>query len=411
VRVKILILNTGSSSLKYSLFETNGERLLGDGLADWSRQPARLTVRRPDRPDASSELTLAHHGDAVGRVLEQLTRGHPPLLGSLAEIAAVGHRVVHGGSRYTAAVRVTPEVKAALNDLAQLAPLHNPANVDGINAAEAALPGVPHVVAFDTAFHATIPAAAYVYPVPYAWYSEWGLRRFGFHGLSHAYCAGRAAEMVGHRAGRLVICHLGNGCSVSAVRDGRCVDTSMGFTPLEGLMMGTRSGSVDPGLLLYVARRRGLSAADLDRVLNQESGLLGVSGVASDMRQVLAAAEGGNLRARLALDIYAHRVRQTIGAMTATLGGVGTLVFTAGIGENAAPVRAQICADLEGLGLELDHAANARCRPDADVAAPGSHGRILLIATREDLMIVRDAVRVLRAADPSAPAGGGKSAS
>jgi acetate kinase len=411
VRVKILILNTGSSSLKYSLFETNGERLLGDGLADWSRQPARLTVRRPDRPDATSELTLAHHRDAIGRVLEELASGEPPLLRSLAEIAAVGHRVVHGGSRYTAGVRVTPEVKAALNDLAPLAPLHNPANVDGINAAEAALPGVLQVAAFDTAFHATIPPAAHVYPVPYAWYSEWGLRRYGFHGLSHAYCAGRAAEMVGERAGRLVICHLGNGCSVSAVRDGRCVDTSMGFTPLEGLMMGTRSGSVDPGLLLYVARRRGLSADELDRVLNHESGLLGVSGVSSDMRSVLAAADGGNPRARLALDIYAHRVRQTIGAMTATLGGIGTLVFTAGIGENAAPVRAQVCSGLGEFGLDLDLVANARCRPDADVATSGARGRILLIATREDLMIVREAVRVLGAIDPPAPAGGGKSAS
>jgi acetate kinase len=410
VRVKILILNAGSSSLKYGLFESDGERLLGDGIADWSRQPARLTVRRPGRPDATSELTLAHHGDAVGRVLEELTRSQPPLLVGLAEIAAVGHRVVHGGSRYTAGVRVTPEVKATLAELSDLAPLHNPANLDGINAAEAALPGVPQVAAFDTAFHATLPPSAHVYPLPYAWFSEWGLRRYGFHGLSHAYCTGRAAEMVGDRAARLVICHLGNGCSVSAVRDGRCVDTSMGFTPLEGLMMGTRSGSVDPGLLLYVARRRGLSSDDLDRVLNHESGLLGVSGVGSDMRSVLAAADAGNPRARLALDIYAHRVRQTVGAMTATQGGVGTLVFTAGVGENAAPVRAQVCAGLEALGLELDPAANGRHRPDADVASPSSRGRILLIATREDLMIVREAVRVLGSADPSVTAGGAKSA-
>jgi acetate kinase len=409
--VKILVLNTGSSSLKYSLFESDGERLLGDGIADWSREPARLTARRPGRPEASSELALGHHGDAVGRVLEELTGGESPLLRGLSEIAAVGNRVVHGGSRYTESVRLTPEVKAAIGELAELAPLHNPANLDAINAAEAALPGVPQVVAFDTAFHATMPPPAHVYPLPYAWYSDWDLRRYGFHGLSHAYCTGRAAEMLGDRAGRLIICHLGNGCSVSAVRDGRCVDTSMGFTPLEGLMMGTRSGSVDPGLLLYVLRRRGLSAEDLDRVLNKESGLLGVSGLASDMRQVMGAARAGSERARLALDIYAHRVRQTIGAMTATLGGIDGLVFTAGVGENAAEVRALICVGLGALGLALDAAANAERRPDADVATAGSRGRILVIATREDVMIVRAAVRLLGPASPSAPPGGGNSVS
>jgi acetate kinase len=394
--MKVLVLNTGSSSLKYSLFESDGEHLLGDGIADWSQQPARLTMRRPGRPDTSSEVDLSHHGDAIGRVLQELTQGEPPLLRQLSEVAAVGHRVVHGGRRYTASVRVTPEVKSTIGELAELAPLHNCANLDGINAAEAALPGVPQVAAFDTAFHATIPPAAHVYPLPYSWYTDWGLRRYGFHGLSHAYCTGRAAEMLGKpTAGRLVICHLGNGCSVSGVREGRCVDTSMGFTPLEGLMMGTRSGSVDPGLLLYVLRQRGLTPDDLDRVLNKESGLLGVSGVSSDMRQLLAAARDGHERARLALDIYAHRVRQTIGAMAATLGGIDTLVFTAGIGENAAEVRQRICVGLEGIGLELDPEVNAAHRPDADVARPGSRGRILLIATREDLMIMRETVRVL----------------
>jgi acetate kinase len=411
VRVIVLVLNTGSSSLKYSLFESAGERLLGDGIADWSRQPARLTVRRPGHADTRCELTLNHHGDAVRRVLTELTSGPEPLLRNLSEIAAVGHRVVHGGSRYTASVLVTPKVKRAIGELSELAPLHNTANLDGIEAAETALPGVPQVVAFDTAFHATMPPAAHVYPLPYAWYSEWGLRRYGFHGLSHAYCTTRAAEMLKKpTVGRLVICHLGNGCSVSAVADGRCVDTSMGFTPLDGLMMGTRSGSVDPGLLLYVLRRRGQSADDLDRVLNKESGLLGVSGLSSDMRQLLAAIRDGNERARLALDIYAHRVRQTIGAMTATLGGIDALVFTAGIGENAAEVRARICTGLEGLGLLLDAAANGRCRPDADVAAADSPGRILILATREDLMIVREAVRLLSPAGPSAPAERGDSA-
>jgi acetate kinase len=397
--VKILVLNAGSSTLKFSVYDTEGERVLGEGLADWSSQPARLTVRREGAAETRSELPVQHHEDAMGRVLDELLHGHAPLLGGIADLGAVGHRVVHGGERYTTAVRVTPAVKAAITELAELAPLHNPANLAGINAAEAALPNVPQVAAFDTAFHATLPPAARTYAIPWSWTTDWGLRRYGFHGLSHAYCAGRAAEMLGRPASlRLVICHLGNGCSASAVRDGVCVDTSMGFTPLEGLVMGTRSGSVDPGLLLYVLRHKGVSADDLDRVLNHESGLLGVSGVSSDMRQLLAAAN--NERARLALDLFAHRVRQTVGAFTATLGGITALVFTAGIGEHAAPVRERVCAGLEALGLELDPAANAACRPDADVAAPGSRGRILVIATREDLMIVRDTVRVLGRATP-----------
>jgi acetate kinase len=393
--MKILVLNAGSSSLKFSLHEAAGERVLGEGLADWSAEPATLTVRSGGH-ESRSQLTVQHHEDAIGRVLEALLQGDRALLGDLGDLGAVGHRVVHGGERYTKAVRVTPEVKTALAELAELAPLHNPANLEGICAAEAALPNVPQVAAFDTAFHATIAPAARVYPLPWSWTTDWGLRRYGFHGLSHAYCTGRAAELVRSAAtSRLVICHLGNGCSVSAVQDGVCVDTSMGFTPLEGVMMGTRSGSVDPGLLLHVLRRKGVSADDLDRALNHESGLLGVSGVSSDMRQVLQAATAGHAQARLALEIFAHRVRHTIGAMTATLGGITALVFTAGVGEHAAPVRARICAGLEYLGLELDAPANTSCRPDADVATPGSRARILVVATREDLMIVRETVRVL----------------
>jgi acetate kinase len=388
--VKILILNTGSSTLKFSVLESEGERPLVEGTADWSASPARLTVTRAGAAPVRSELDARHHGDAMARILTAV--------GDRGPVAAVGHRVVHGGDTYRASVRVTPEVKRTIGELADLAPLHNPANLEGITAAEAALPGVPQVAVFDTAFHATLPEAARVYPVPYAWHRDWGLHRYGFHGLSHAYCAARAAEMLGRpTAGlKLVICHLGNGCSASAVRDGRCVDTSMGFTPLDGLMMGTRCGSVDPGLLLYLLRRKGLTPEQLDHTLNYESGLLGISGVAADMRQVLAAADGGDERARLALAIYAHRIRQTVGAFTATLGGVDALVFTAGVGENAAAVRAAACAGLACLGLELDANANATKRPDADVAAAGSRGRILLIATREDLTILRETLAVLR---------------
>jgi acetate kinase len=317
-------------------------------------------------------------------------------LGGQSAVGAVGHRVVHGGASHTRSERVTEALRESLAGLAELAPLHNPINLEGIRAAEKAWPGVPHVAIFDTAFHATMSAAARTYAVPHSWTEDWGLRRYGFHGLSVAYCADRAARLLGRQGLRLVVCHLGNGGSVTAVADGRSVDTTMGFTPLEGIVMGTRSGSVDPGLLLYVLHRKGLSADDLDRALNREGGLLGLSGVSGDLRQVQRAARDGQPRARLAMEVYAHRLRQAIGAMAATLGGVEALVFTAGIGENSAEVRAQACRGLEFLGLELDPAANVERRPDADVAAASSRGRILVIATREDLTIVRETVRVLR---------------
>jgi acetate kinase len=394
--MKVVVINTGSSSLKFSLFESAGERLLLDGQADWASPPARLTVRRPGQEPAVRELTEAGDGAAVRAVLGHLANGPDPVVAGPQEVAAVGHRIVHGGPRYTSSVLVTPQVKADLAALTDLAPLHVPVNLEGIAAAESAWPGVPQVAVFDTAFHATLPTAARTYALPHAWTEEWGLRRYGFHGLSHAYCSGRAADLLDRDKAvpRLVICHLGQGCSLSAVRDGRCIDTSMGFTPLDGVMMGTRSGAVDPGLLLYVLRHKGLSAEDMDRALNHEAGLLGVSGVSGDMRQVLAAAQQGHAGALLALDVYAHRLRQTIGAFAATLGGLDALVFTAGVGEHSAEVRASACRGLGFLGVELDAAANANCRPDADIAASGARVRVLVIATREDLTVLREAVRV-----------------
>jgi acetate kinase len=393
--MQILVLNTGSSSVKFSLIESDAEQVLLDGHADWSVDPARFEVRRAGESPQSHGFPVRTPREAVMHVLQWLLHGDRPLLRDRSEVAAVGHRVVHGGPLYTRSVRVTAEVKAGLASLAELAPLHNPINLEGIVAAETAWPGVPQVAVFDTAFHATLSPAARTYPIPYQWTNDWGLRRYGFHGLSHAYCATRAAQLLKRDDARLVICHLGQGCSLSAVRADMSVDTSMGFTPLDGLMMVSRSGSVDPGLLIYVLRHRGLSADDLDRILNRESGLLGVSGVANDMRQVQAAAEAGNERARLALDIFVHRLRQTIGAMTATLNGLDALVFTAGIGEHAASVRAATCRGLEFLGLHLDAEANNRCRPDTDIATASSSGRILVLATREDLTIVRETVRVL----------------
>jgi len=392
--LKILVCNAGSSSFKFSLFEAEGERMLAEGHIDWTTKPTRLLYRRTGYQEISEELKLKKHADAAWRILDDLQAGPSAPMHGLADIQAVGHRIVHGGGRYTGAVRVTPEVKRAIAELAELAPLHNPASLDGITVAEQAVPGVPQVAAFDTAFHATLSKAARTYPVPGKWRREWGILRYGFHGLSHSYCASRAAEIVGREDLRLVIAHLGNGASVSAVHNGLCVDTSMGFTPMEGLMMGTRSGTIDPGILLYLLRRKGLDVNALDKALNHESGLLGVSGVSSDMRRVLSALPS-NPDARLAVDVYVHRIRQTVGAMAATLGGIDALVFTGGIGEHAPEIRRRVCENLNFLGLELGRRANETFQADADVAAPASTVRILVIAAREDLAIMRETRRLL----------------
>jgi acetate kinase len=393
-RMKILVCNWGSSSLKFSLFEAEEELLLAEGGVDWSRKPTRLVIRQADRPEIREELKLEKHADAVVRILKDLQAGSSAALDGLEDLRAVGHRVVHGGERYTSSVRITPEVKQAIEELAELAPLHNPAALAGITAVEQVLPDVPQVAAFDTAFHSTLSEAARTYPIPKKWTREWGIRRYGFHGLSHSYCAGRAVEMIDRRDLRIVIAHLGNGASVSAVRGGVCVDTSMGFTPLEGLMMGTRSGTVDPGMLIYLLRHKKLDVNGLDNALNYQSGLLGVSGISSDLRQVLPRLPR-NPDARLAVDVYVHRIVQTIGAMAATLGGIDALVFTAGVGERAVEIRKRVCEKFNYLGLVLDQAANETCKPDADIATRASTVRILVIATREDLTIVRETRRLV----------------
>ena len=391
---KILVCNAGSSSLKFSLFDAEEEVLLADGGIDWLRKPARLVFRGANQPEIREELKLEKHADAVARILDDLQAGSSAPLQSPEDLRAVGHRVVHGGDRYTSAVRIDAEVKRTIEELTELAPLHNPASLDGINAVEQVLPKVPQVAAFDTAFHATLSEAARTYPLPQKWTREWGIRRYGFHGLSHSYCTGQAAKIMGRQDLRLVIAHLGNGASVSAVRDGVCVDTSMGFTPLEGLMMATRSGTVDPGLLIYLLRNKGLDAEGLDSALNYESGLLGISGISSDLRQILSELPH-NPDARLAVDVYVHRIVKTIGAMAATLGGIDALVFTAGVGEGSPEIRKRVCEKLGYLGLELDQAANETCKPDADISMPASKARILVIATREDLTIMRETHRLV----------------
>jgi acetate kinase len=405
-QTKILVCNAGSSSLKFSLFDAEEEVLLAEGEIDWIRKPTQLVFRRAEQPEIHQTLKLEKHANAAAKILEDLQAGSSPAVHSLEELRAVGHRVVHGGERYSSAVLITPEVKRTINELTELAPLHNPASLAGIAAAEQALPGIPQVAAFDTAFHSTLSEAARTYAVPRKWTREWGIRRYGFHGLSHSYCAGRAAEMMGRRNLRLVIAHLGNGASMSAVRDGVCIDTSMGFTPLEGLVMGTRSGTVDPGMLVYALQRKGLDGKALDKALNYESGLLGLSGISSDMRQILSELPH-NPDARLAVEVYVHRIRQTVGAMAATLGGVDALVFTAGVGERAQEIRKRVCKNLDYLGLELDRTANETCKPDGDIATPASKARILVITTREDLTIMRETRRLV--ASSMTPHSGDKS--
>jgi acetate kinase len=363
----VLVLNTGSSSLKWVVLDAASEAVVQDGAASWEGTEG------------------GRHEAELAAALDQAP----------ADVDAVGHRVVHGGTRFRGAVRIDGSVRDGIAELSELAPLHNPAALAGIDAARHRFPDVPQVAAFDTAFHATIPEAAAIYGLPWDWTARWGLRRFGFHGLSVEYAVGRSAELVGRLPPRLVVCHLGSGCSVTAVADRRSVDTSMGFTPLEGLVMARRSGSVDPGLLLYLLGRRGLTVADLERGLNEQAGLLGISGVAADMRAVLAAADQGNERAQLAVGVFVHRLIGTIGAMTAGLGGLDALVFSGGIGEHSAAIRARATAGLGYLGLRLDAAANASVAGDQDVAAPDSAVRVLVITAREDLTILRQTRRLL----------------
>jgi acetate kinase len=394
--MKVVLLNAGSSSLKATLAESTDGTTLASGLTDWAGSATRYKYVCGAGSAHSEEVPWKGHAEAVNRFMLDLTTREPIVLADRSDLDGIGHRVVHGGP-FTSSVRIGLEVRARIAALAELAPLHNPPSLEALAAAETLMPEVPQVAVFDTAFHATLSPEAFTYAVPAKWTRDWGIRRFGFHGLSHAYCSRRAAEMLGRPADqlRLVICHLGHGCSATAVLGGQSIDTTMGFTPLEGLMMGTRSGSIDPGIVPYVQQQHGLTSEQIETTLNTESGLLGVSEISADMRQVLAAAHDGHGPSQLAVAVYSRRVRQAIGALVVTLGGVDALVFTAGVGEHAAEVREAICTGLECIGVDLDQGANRACTADAEVAKPTSRGRILVIATREDLMMLQEVVRVL----------------
>jgi acetate kinase len=395
--VALLALNAGSSTLKFSLVDAAGDRSVAQGLVETASRPAAYSWSREDGPSVSDSLPHASVKAAMTRIVDDM-RSVARSVYDVDGLDSVVHRIVHGGSRFTEPVVVTGEVLTLLESLAELAPLHNRPAVEVIDAALERLPDVPHVAVFDTAFHSTLPPEAFTYPLPMRLNERWGLRRFGFHGLNHAYCARRGAEILRAREDGLclIVAHLGSGASVSAIRDGRSVDTSMGFTPLEGLMMGTRSGSIDPGLLLHLQLECGMSTDELFKILYRESGLLGLSGVSADMREVIAASGKGHGQASLAIRTFAHRARQAIGAAAVTLGRVDALVFTGGIGEHADTVRALICHGLSCLGFELDAALNASARSDAVISSPNSRPHILVITAREDLMMARLAALLLR---------------
>lgn len=412
--MSILVVNAGSSSVKFGLFDFDTLRPTWRGKLDrlGHARYATITLQPDQGPPIHAQVDAGDYRSGVVAAMDLLLKnatgvvpaaraagacdaavvdGAVGAVGAARAIRAVGHRLIHGGEEIRVPVRIDAAMKQTIAKYAHLAPLHIPPGLEAIAATESALPGVFQAGVFDTAFFANIPDYIYLYPVPYEWYSDWGIRRFGFHGTSHAYCAKRTAEMLERDPVglRIVICHLGQGGSATAVRDGVAVTNSMGFTPLEGLMMGTRCGTVDPGILLYVMREKGLSLQQVDEALHDKSGLLGLSGVSSDFRRVESAAAEGHARSRLALDVYAHRVRTMVGALAVTLGGVDVLVFTGGIGENSSRLRADVCRGLECLGVQLDGDRNARCCPDADVAADGSPARVLVIHTREDFMIAR----------------------
>jgi acetate kinase len=392
----ILVMNAGSSSVKFGLFDFESLEPIARGLLDWAGEAHRATVTLTlqDGHKLATELDVPDYRTGVAQTLRMLGQSAG---GDMTAIRVVGHRLIHGGEEIRQPVRIDAAMKKSILRYVHLAPLHIPAGLEAIEACEAAMPGVVQVGLFDTAFFGAIPPAAFLYPVPYEWYRDWGIRRFGFHGISHAYCAERAMAMLDGDPGRLrlVVCHLGQGASATALRGGIAVSNTMGYTPLEGLMMGTRSGTIDPGVLIHVQREHGLAVEELDEILHRRSGLLGISGLSSDFRRLETAAAEGHERAQLALDTYAYRARATVGALAVTLGGLDALVFTGGIGENSSWLRAEVCRGLECLDLHLDPRRNETGKADCDIAATGSPARVLLIHTREDHMIAREARRIV----------------
>lgn len=395
--MNVLVINCGSSSLKFQLINSESEAVLAKGLCERIGIDGRLTYQPAGGEKAVSNKAMPTHTEAIQFVIDALTDTETGVVKSLEEIGAVGHRVVHGGEKFSKSVVVTPEVKKAIEECNDLAPLHNPANLIGIAACEELMPGTPMVAVFDTAFHQTMPKEAYMYGLPYEYYEKYKVRRYGFHGTSHSFVSKRTAEFLGkpYDATKTIVCHLGNGSSISAVLNGKSVDTSMGLTPLEGLVMGTRSGDIDPAIMEFIAKKENLDIAGIMNVLNKKSGVEGVSGVSSDFRDLTAASNEGNERAALALDMFAYRVAKYVGSYAAAMNGVDNIVFTAGIGENVCHVREKVCRYLEYLGIEIDKEANEKRGEEVVISTPDSKVTVLVIPTNEELAIARETVALV----------------
>ena len=394
--MKILVINAGSSSLKYQLIDMENESLLAKGLCERIGIDGRLTHKPQNgKPVYEADVPFPTHKEAIEAVLEKLTSKEYGVVETMAEIGAVGHRVLHGGIEFTESCVVDDACEAAIKKCFPLGPLHNPANLMGIKACQAAMPGVPQVAVFDTSFGMSMTPEAYIYAIPYEYYENDSIRRYGFHGTSHRFVSARACEIMGKKGTRVINCHLGNGSSVSASIDGKCVDTSMGLTPLEGLPMGTRSGNLDPAILQFIMNKYGYTADEMLNILNKKSGVLGISGVGSDFRDLEKAAKEGNERAQLALDKFAYEGPKYIGSYAAAMGGVDIITFTAGVGENGPDMRESICEGLGFLGVHVDHEKNQVRGKETDISAADSTVKVYVIPTNEELMIARDTLALV----------------
>ena len=391
--MKILVLNCGSSSLKYQLINMADENAIAKGLVERIGIEGSILVHEPEGKEKVKQTAdIKNHSIAIKMVLDALTDANHGVISSLKEIDAVGHRVVNCGENFSGPTLITPEVKKIIKDCFELAPLHNPANLIGIEACEELMPGVPQVMVLDTAFHQTMPKSSYIYPIPYEAYEKHGVRRYGFHGTSHRYVAEQTAMLMNKdpKDINIIVCHLGNGGSLSAVKGGKCIDTTMGLTPLEGIAMGTRCGDIDSAILPFLMEKEGMNIEQMMDYLNKKSGVLGISGVSSDFRDIEEAANSGNERAALALDIFAHTVRKFIGAFAAVLGGVDAIAFTAGLGENSISMRAKICEGLEFLGTGIDPEKNNVRGKNQEISIDGAKVKVFVVPTNEELIIARD---------------------
>ena len=395
--MNVLVINCGSSSLKYQLINSDTEDVLAKGLCERIGIDGRLVYQKAGCDKEITEAAMPTHKEAIQMVLDALVNDKTGAIKSLSEVNAVGHRIVHGGEKFASSVVITDEVLEAVAQCNDLAPLHNPANLIGINACKELMPGVPMVAVFDTAFHQTMPEKAYLYGLPYEYYENYKVRRYGFHGTSHSFVSKETARFLGMdlENSKIIVCHLGNGASISAVKDGKCVDTSMGLTPLEGLVMGTRSGDIDPAIMEYIAKKENLDIAGVMNVLNKKSGLEGISGLSSDFRDLTAGAKEGNKRAIAAIEVFCYRVAKYVGSYVAAMNGVDAIAFTAGIGENVGLVREKICSYLGYLGITLDAEANAKSGDNCVISAADSTVKVAVIPTNEELAICRETVALV----------------